>query len=195
MKKVLKWSVLFTVVLGIIWLFIMPSSLKTSPVMDISLLGYSISAGLTASRFWDLITLVPICLLIFLLTNKDDYFNPGIVIVSIVSVLFWLFTFEEATRSWVVYILCIFGAMVFFMAISESDGKILKIVKRLLVSFWTALLATSLVFGIINGITVAIIFLAIYLTIGILVLLGFGLFKLITNIPQKSKQLLKWMNE
>lgn len=173
----------------------MPSSLKTSPVMEISILGYSISAGLTASRFWDLITLVPICLLIFLLTEKDDYFNPGIVIISTISVLFWLFTFELATKSWIVYILCIFNVMAFFMAISESDRKILIIVKRLLVSFLTALLANSLVFGIINGITVALIFLAIYLTIGITVLLVFGLFKFIIRIPRRSKQFLNWMNE
>lgn len=197
MKKVLKWSVLFTLVLGIIWLFIMPDSLKMSPVMDITFLGSSISTGFIASRFWDLTTLVPISLLIFLLTKNDEDFNPGIVIVSIMSVLILTLTFDSAVRSLAFYAMFIFGVMVFIMALQDTDNRrrAKSIVQRMIVSVLTALLATSLVFGIINGITVAIIFLAIYLAIGFLVLLGFGLFKLITNIPQKSKQFLAWMNK
>lgn len=197
MKKVLKWSVLFTLILGIIWLFIMPDSLKMSPVMDITFLGSSISTGFIASRFWDLTTLVPISLLIFLLTKNDEDINPGIVIVSIMFVLILAFTFEETVRPLAVYAMCLFGVMVFVMALQGMDGTrwLQSIIQRLIVSVLVTLLATSLVFGIINGITVAIIFLAIYLAIWFILLLGFGLFKLITNIPKRSKQFLTWMNK
>lgn len=196
MKKTLKWSVLLTFVVWIIWM-VMPENLSMSPYMDIEIFRNRVSFGIQIPRFWDLIIIIPTMLLIFSLIKDDEDINPGIKIISVVSVLFLLFNFENSTKSIIIYFLIIFSLMVMFMAFQDRPGKRknLAVAKRLLVSVLGVLLINTLIFGVLNGILIAGVFILIYLIFGMVIYFCIYLFKFIIKVPSSLKIFWAWMNK
>jgi hypothetical protein len=192
MKKILQWSGLLTFTLGIVWLFILP---RQSLVLNLNFLGFNLSSLFAISRFWDLLIIIPSCLLIYCLVKNDMIFNPGIGIISMVSFMVLLFFFNhELGPSTIVYILGVFSLINLVMSFQNNGKENGRFLKRLLVSLLSIVLINSLTFGLLNGFLmggVFLIFYLIFLTILILIVGGYKLYKI---TPKHLKKAFDWIN-
>jgi len=192
MKKTLKWSALLTFTLAIVWLFILP---KQSQVMNLDFFGFNLSSLFAISRFWDLLIIIPVFLLIYCLVNNDMVFNPGIGIISIVSFIILSFSINgEVGSESISYILGVFSLLNLIMAFQDNGKKNGRFLKRLLVSLLSVVLINSWAFGILNGLLVGAVFLIFYLTFLIILILIVGGYRLYKIAPEHLRKMWAWIN-
>lgn len=192
MKKTLKWSVLLTLTLGIIWLFVLP---KQSMVLNLDFFGFNLSSLFAISRFWDLLIIIPIFLLIYYSVENDMLFHPGIIVISFVSFMILIFFLNgEMGSSTVVYILGVFSFLNLVMAFQDKGKEKGRFLKRLLVSLLSIVLINSWAFGILNGLLMVEVFLIFYLIFFIILILSVDGYKLYKVAPEHLRKVWIWIN-
>lgn len=198
MKKTLKWSVLVTILIAILWLVIPGGLSKMSHTIIIHLNGFNLSINDSILRLWDITVIVPSLLLITLLLKKDSDFNPGTIICSIFTLIITGTCFDNNLIKISIFLFGVFGFFVYFMNLVENapsgEKKYVTVIKRSFASILIVLLVNTLAFGLLNGVLIVLIFVGIYMVFGVVTILSIILWKVGKALPKNIKFFFKWMN-
>ncbi|MFA6397453.1 MAG: hypothetical protein WDK96_01215 [Candidatus Paceibacterota bacterium] len=172
---------------------------RQSPLIEFNLFNLWIfDAGSPISRFWDLLVIIPFCLLIFVLSDKDDGFNPGIIVVAAISVLCFLCSFASIDTG-VFYGYLVVTGFTMLMACQDlpydGSSKVKAIINRAIVSLFGIFLCTTIIWGIPNAVIVVTFCLIVYTAIFMISALGYNLFKFIVKVPAGWKSFWAWMDK